>query len=171
MRETRELLLSLVIVSISALLSTLSFALNDTRTEWYMLETIYRVFGDVSVSFHGFIICGVLLYIIFWLYLSVSSYALLKFLGNARFTAILSAISTSFFLPHALLLPFALFSNYFIHLSAIIVFAMLIPFSLTPHALRNAADADFYQRSISVFLPLFLMLVLWTTFIEPLGVI
>ena len=168
----RSALLAPVVVIVSGLLSSASFLMNDGRTEWYLLKPLYRFFGDVVLSTSGFLLAGVALYIILWVYLSVSLFILLKlFRSDVSLPLMFQSVSAGFILPHALLFPFGLFSSYFVHITAIVVFGILIPFSTTPYAMKRATSADFYKRALSLMLSLYAILVFWTTFYEPLGLI
>jgi hypothetical protein len=168
----KSALLSPVIVIVSGLLSSASFLLNDGRTEWYLLKPLYRFFGDAVLTTPGFLVAGVTLYIVLWIYLSISLFILLKlFRSDVSLPLMFQSISAGFILPHALLFPFGLFSSYFVHITAIVVFGILIPFSATPYAMKRATNADFYRRSLSLMISLYAILVCWTTFYEPLGLI
>ena len=166
------MLKSLAAVAVASVLSTASFALNGGRTEWIMLKALYRIFGDIAMSSGGFMASGISLYLAFWVYVSVSVYVFLKLFGeDVNVTTVFDVTALSFILPHALIFPFGLFGNYFLHISALVVFGLLVPLTLTPHSLRRASGADFYRRSLALYASLFVLFTAWTLAVEPLGVI
>lgn len=163
---------SLAIVLLSGALSSAGFLFSDGRTEWILSVPIYRFFGSLILSVPGFLAAGVALYILLWVYLSAAHAVFLKaFNGETSIKGVFDTVAMGFIFPHSFLLPFGLFSNYYVHAVGIVLFGLLVPISLTPYLLRKATTADFYRRSLSTMLSLFVLLVLWTTLFEPLGVI
>lgn len=163
---------ALATVFASGLLVSGSFLINGGRTEWYMLKLLYRLFGDVVLSEPGFLFAGTLLYLLLWAYLSILVYLLLRAFGNqASFGNTFSSVANGFFLPQLLVFPLGLFSNYYVHMVGLVIFGLLLPISLTPHTLRKSCEADFYRRTLSFMLSLYLLLLFWTNVFEPLGVI
>ncbi len=161
-----------LIVIASGFLSSSSFLLNGGRTEWLLFVPLYRFFGDFVLTPTGFLTAGTFLYLLLWLYLSAAHTTFLKVFGSdVDIGKILRVMAMGFMLPQAFLFLFGIFSNYFVHVVGIVLFGFLIPVSLTPHLLKDATNADFYKRSLSMLLSLFVLLVFWTTFYEPLGVI
>ncbi|WP_456468253.1 hypothetical protein [Archaeoglobus sp.] len=161
-----------ITVLASGLLVSVSFLMNGGRTEWYMLKLLYRLFGDLVLSESGFLFAGMILYFLLWFYLSATIYLLLRaFKNQTEFYGTLNSVSEGFFLPQLLVFPFGLFSNYYIHIVGIIVFGLLLPLSLTPFTIKKASNADFYRRTLSFMLSIYLLLLFWTNVFEPLGVI
>jgi hypothetical protein len=163
---------ALLTVVFAGLVASAGFEIGGGRIGFAFTRFLFYVFGDLSLNNIMSVFLGCLAYVIFWISLSAAIYSLLRLSGEKiSLTDASEATAFAAILPHSVTFLFALFSNYFVHLAAVIIFAILIPLTATPSALKKVTDASFFKRAMSSYVSFFAFFIVWTSFTAPLGVI